>query len=162
MDRTSILRKPWRRYSSISFGGRSARTAANEVAGVDVSDEAGALPPKTFLRLSAMESFMPAWPILAHLSNDLLLGAVNEPTKSGTKPVPRGEGFRMFGTVSRRLRLRAAFLPRFQQVRNTARAAAGVGSHKDNLVFFAEGRAINRIPFAPLRLGAPFATVVFF
>jgi Carboxypeptidase regulatory-like domain len=141
-------------YSSISFGGRFARTARVEVDGTDISDEIfGSITAN--IPASAIQEFQLSQSSM-DLSTELTTsGAINVTTRSGTNSI-HGEAFSLFRDSSL-----AAALPSpsglsepFQRSQYGGRFGGPI--IKNRLFYFVDGERTLQQEQAPVLVAAPF------
>lgn len=141
-------------YSSISFGGRSGRTARVEVDGIDVSDE---IFGTTTMNIAAnsIQEFQLSQSSL-DLSTELTTsGAVNVTTRSGTNII-HGEAFDFFRHSSLAAALPAppGFSEHFQRSQYGGRLGGPI--IKNKFFFFIGGERTLQYLQAPVLVAAPF------
>jgi Carboxypeptidase regulatory-like domain len=141
-------------YSSLSFGGRSGRTARIEVDGIDVSDEIFG-STTTNIAASAIQEFQ-----LSQSSHDLpteltTSGAVNVTTRSGSNTI-HGEAFDFFRDSSLAAALPAP--PGLSEPFQRSQYGGSVGGPvlKDKFFYFLDGERTLQHEQAPVLVAAPF------
>lgn len=141
-------------YSSISFGGRFARTARVEVDGTDISDEifgsaTANIPASAIQEFQLSQSSM-------DLSTELTTsGAINVTTRSGTDVV-HGEAFETFRDSS--LAAALPILPRLSEPFQRSQYGGRLGGPilKHSFSYFLDGERTLQHEQAPVLVAAPF------
>ena len=146
-------------FSSISFGGRSGRTARIEVDGLDISDETVGTTTQN-LPLSAIQEFNVNQSSL-DLSTELTSsGSVNILSKSGTNDI-HGQLF-YYGrsnTTSARIAPITASQPALEFGRNQYGGNLGGWFIKKKLFYFIDAERTAQTLQSPVTLTAPFSSL---
>ncbi len=146
-------------FSSISFGGRSGRTARIEVDGLDISDETVGTTTQN-LPLSAIEEFSVNQSTL-DLSTELTSsGSVNILTKSGANVI-HGELF-YYGRSNRtsaRIAPPTTQFPELDFGRRQYGGNFGGWFVKDKLFYFLDAERTTQTLLSPVSLAAPFSAL---
>jgi hypothetical protein len=141
-------------YSSISFGGRSGRSARIEVDGIDVSDEIAGTTT-TNIPASTIQEFQLSQSSL-DLSTELTTsGSVNVTTRSGTNVI-HGEAVSLFrdGALAAALPASPGLAEPFQRSQYGGRLGGPI--IKNKLFYFLDGERTLQHEQAPVLVAAPF------